>query len=551
MYKNESGYTATADDIIRKFGMSIPFIVVAYGLLAQYGYISSINFKGPLWFGLIVVGWLILGIIQFSAPSKSATMSIIRLSADHILAALSCIFISESVLILWPILMMATYIYFGKIGMRYNIIAYIIITCLDIALNLNNPSYIITASMTALTITITGIAVIIVSRSHEINQEKIYRSRLNESMQRDRTAAIVNNLTDAIISTDRKGIIRVYNAASLDLLDTNISLNGHNVENILRIEDLDGNPVNVLSELNNVKTVRTRDDVCLLLKHDEKVRLSATYTPIRRGYSNTRKSELHDGYIIILRDITKEKSLEIERDEFISVASHELRTPITIAEGTLSNLELMLKRPDMTLIMIKSAVQLAHDQIVFLANMVNDLSTLSRAEKSKSDEAEDIDVINIAHNLISRYSEEAQKAGLALDLDTSPSLSHVHVSRLYLEELLQNFMTNAIKYTKEGKVTLIIKQGRNKILFAVKDTGIGISKSDQQKIFSKFYRSDDFRTREKSGTGLGLYVSAKLAKKLGTKIEIESRLNFGSTFSFTLPIASTVNAQNGETNKTS
>jgi signal transduction histidine kinase len=73
------------------------------------------------------------------------------------------------------------------------------------------------------------------------------------------------------------------------------------------------------------------------------------------------------------------------------------------------------------------------------------------------------------------------------------------------------------------------------VRFAVKDTGIGISRSDQDKIFNKFYRSEDYRIRETSGTGLGLYVSAKLSRKIGTKINLKSRLNYGSEFSFELP----------------
>jgi len=104
-----------------------------------------------------------------------------------------------------------------------------------------------------------------------------------------------------------------------------------------------------------------------------------------------------------------------------------------------------------------------------------------------------------------------------------------------LHELLQNFITNAIKYTKEGSITLEVARKKDTIHFAVKDTGIGISKSDQAKVFNKFYRSEDYRTRETGGTGLGLYVAVKLAKKLGTEIDLSSRLNHGSTFSFTLP----------------
>jgi multi-sensor signal transduction histidine kinase len=101
---------------------------------------------------------------------------------------------------------------------------------------------------------------------------------------------------------------------------------------------------------------------------------------------------------------------------------------------------------------------------------------------------------------------------------------------------LQNFITNAIRYTEKGGVTIIVKPGENDTInFAVKDTGIGISRSDQAHLYQKFWRSEDYRTRETSGTGLGLYVVAKLAIKLKTEIKLKSRLNHGSTFSFSLP----------------
>ena len=82
---------------------------------------------------------------------------------------------------------------------------------------------------------------------------------------------------------------------------------------------------------------------------------------------------------------------------------------------------------------------------------------------------------------------------------------------------------------------MIVSVEDGQVTFAVKDSGIGISKTDQRKIFEKFYRSEDYRTRETGGTGLGLYVAAKLARKLGCKITLESRLNHGSTFAFSLP----------------
>ncbi len=184
---------------------------------------------------------------------------------------------------------------------------------------------------------------------------------------------------------------------------------------------------------------------------------------------------------------------------------------------------------------LASSVEAAHDQVLYLAKMVNDLSTLSRAERGVGDSQETIDVDELMNAMHRQYRKEAEAKKLHLDLDLGPKLGTVDASRLYLEELLQNFITNAIKYTREGAITLSAKRHKEGILFSVKDTGIGISRSDQAKVFEKFYRSEDYRIRETSGTGLGLYVSAKLAHKLHTKIELKSRLNHGSTFSFTLP----------------
>ena len=269
---------------------------------------------------------------------------------------------------------------------------------------------------------------------------------------------------------------------------------------------------------------------------DDKIRLEITYAPIRKAFSKVDKHEDNDGYILIMRDITKEKSLEEERDEFVSVVSHELRTPITIAEGTISNIQAMMEHPNATNAMIKDAISVAHDQVIYLANMVNDLSTLSRAEHSVADPPIDISISELAHNLYNKFVDDVKAKKLRLDLDLPNTNDNIHVSQIYIDELLQNLMTNAIKYTKKGSITIKVAQSDNKVTFAVKDTGIGISKTDQVKIFDKFYRSEDYRTRETSGTGLGLYIATKLAKQIGTKIELSSRLNYGSTFSFTLPI---------------
>jgi signal transduction histidine kinase len=289
---------------------------------------------------------------------------------------------------------------------------------------------------------------------------------------------------------------------------------------------------NFKQNLKSVTTSIIRNDLTLSIE-DEVIKIELSILPIKNIYSENSKNN-QKSFVVILRDITKEKTLEDERDEFISVVSHELRTPVAIAEGAISNLSLMLEKNSPKDKMVQS-VQSTYSEIMFLANMINDLSTLSRAERGVGSDAEIIDSAQLGKDLFKKYQKEVTEKGLNLDLNLDPSLENVKTSRLYIEELLQNFITNAIKYTRKGNVLISIQNKDDKTVFSITDTGIGISKNDQQKIFNKFYRSEDYRTRETGGTGLGLYVASKLAKKINTKIELTSRLNHGSTFSFKLP----------------
>lgn len=540
MYKGGSNYTTQSAQIVRYMGLFAPIVLAFYGVLVQFNFIQVGHIINDLGFFIFIFWWLFISVLQFLRHSETKLESALRLIAFHLLAGSYLVFIAgvaSPFTAGWLLLMFASYVYFSIRGLELSIVSFMAVTLGDTFFWHNINPISTTYDLIALIIILSlGAVALYISRIQEINRDTLVQSKAQELLQRDRTLTIVNNLTDAVLSTDMDGVIRVYNAASLNLLDTNDSLNGHHIDEILPLTDQTNNGISLFKEFQDIKTVKKRDDLSFTYDDGEKIRLEITYAPIRSSYSQSKKGETHDGYIIIMRDITKTKSLEEERDEFISVISHELRTPLTIAEGALSNVQIMMDHPDVTKKMLKETVNTAHDQILFLSHMVNDLSTLSRAERGVADNPEDIDVRELAHRLHDKYTDDAKAKKLHINLDLSPKLGTVHVSRLYLEELLQNFMTNSIKYTKKGSVTIIFEQKGDNINFAVKDTGIGISKTDQSKIFAKFYRSEDYRTRETSGTGLGLYISAKLAHKLGTKIVSTSRLNFGSTFSFTLPV---------------
>lgn len=523
-------------------GILIPVIMVFYIGLIKYEIVFPIHSVNNSCLILFGVWWIIVALIQAFSVPKSRLDYGLRLLAYHILTAVCLVFVSgvpSPIAIVWLIYMILSYVFYANNGLLSSIGIFFATVVLDIFIwqdsNNNAIIYDLIALIIILAVGVLTFGILSLNAndnkkaSNDKTIEKIY------STQNSRTYAIINNMTDAVISINLDGLINIYNASSLNLLDTNDDITQRHIDDILNLTNEKNETISLYKELKNISKAIKRDDLYYNYDDGEKIRLEITYTPIRTSFDKTKRQDEKQGYIIIFKDVTKEKSLEEERDEFISVTSHELRTPITIAEGTISNVQVMLDHPNVTPKMLKDAVDMAHEQIVFLAHMVNDLSTLSRAERGVSDSKEDVNVSELANRIHGKYLPEANAKKIRLDLDLSPELGIVHVSKLYIEELLQNFMTNALKYTKSGTITICFTKQNNTINFAIKDTGIGLSKPEQTKIFNKFYRSEDYRTRETSGTGLGLYVACKLAKKIGTKINLVSRLNHGSTFSFDLP----------------
>jgi signal transduction histidine kinase len=538
MYNGGAQINQRTAQIIRFAGLILPVALVLQGLLIQFGATGTGNYVNDAVFSSIALALVALGVRQFLFAPKSSIESAVQLIMYHVLTGAYILFVSGFNSLLagaWILLFFSAYAYFGNNGLRLSALAIIVAACTDSLLNRDSGETIIMNSVALLTILFVGIMIVTISRSQEVDADELSKSKAEGSLQRDRIITIINNLADAVLSTDKDGVVQVYNAASLNLLDTNSSLDGRKLDDILVLRNQEDKPISLFGAMKKSHGTTVRDDLTMTIA-DEVLRLEVTYSPIASSFRRSKKTQHDDGFMIILRDVTKAKSLEEERDEFISVVSHELRTPITIAEGTISNVQVMMDRPDIAKDILKQGINTAHEQVIFLAKMVNDLSTLSRAERGVADEAESIDVRALVHDLYTEYAPQAKQKGLHLDLDTGTRLGNVKASRLYLQELLQNFITNSIKYTKEGSVTLNVERKNNVIVFEVKDTGIGISKGDQAKIFNKFYRSEDYRTRETGGTGLGLYVALKLSKKLGTKIELTSRLNHGSSFRFQLPV---------------
>lgn len=537
-------------EIIRYTSVVLPLMLVIFSLtpwlnsedVIRSDYAYSLTPPDYI-FSIVMTAWLLVGLVNFVFPESKKLAMILRMSAYHVCVSLFVIAIAgfSSVFVppAWVLLLLISYIYIGKAGIYLNIITLLLTVGADLLFHPFTEKTLLQTIIAAVSIMVIGAIIILVNRVQRASSDELMKSKSQEALQSNRMNTLINSLTEAIIHIDNDGKIELYNAASLNLLNTNLSLGQRSLDDVLKLKDTADTPVSLTEMAKRARGVETRDDLLFTID-DETIRLEVTVTSVRTSYRQAKlKNGEKDGYLLILRDITKAKSLEEERDEFISVISHELRTPLTIAEGTLSNAQLMVQRDETPKEMLERSLENAHEQIIFLSRMVNDLSTLSRAERGLADAPEIIDVKALIDDLYREYAPQAEKKHLLFNLDTIGNLGTVNASHLYVRELLQNLITNAIKYTKEGSVTLKVSRDGKKILFEVIDTGIGISKSDQAKIFNKFYRSEDYRTRETGGTGLGLYVSTKLASKLGTKIQLSSRLNHGSTFSFTLKAVDT------------
>lgn len=357
------------------------------------------------------------------------------------------------------------------------------------------------------------------------------KNKASAEVERERLLSLINSMADGVVATNEKGKIVLYNGAALNIFDINSNLANKKIDDIAKIIDRNNQPLNLTEIILATKTQETSRDYKITYPDGSISNLYISIAPVKLGFGKNGNK----GFVVLLRDITREKSLEEERDEFISVVSHELRTPIAIAEGNISNAQFIVdkNKGDKA---IADTLKIAHEQVVFLAGMINDLATLSRAERGVLKvEPEPINAHELIDDLLKTYQPDAETKGLKLQTKLDPSLEILNSSKLYVREILQNFITNAIKYTESGSVTIGAKQEKSGIKFEISDTGIGISKSDQERVFDKFFRSEDYRTRANSGTGLGLYVVIKLIRLIHAEITLESELNHGSTFSVYIP----------------
>ncbi|MCL2038112.1 PAS domain-containing sensor histidine kinase [Candidatus Saccharibacteria bacterium] len=374
----------------------------------------------------------------------------------------------------------------------------------------------------------------------------------------EKSAIVINSISDGIAIVDARGIIQLFNPAASHLTGWSHE-DAENLDYRSIFQFLDSDDRQIPDEQNPIagplksgETVE-REDLFLQTASKKKLAVSIKITPVTEKIilSAEQKKQSKDnvvplsenitqitGAVVVFRDVTREKADQNAQTEFISTASHEMRTPVAIIEGYLG----MLMNPNTATVDSRgmSYAKKAHEAAEHLGNLFQDLLDVTAIDDRRINTKLDlVDAGAAIKQIVEDFQIQAKEKGISLVLENTgidgdakvvAPLYIIYVDVDQLKEILGNIIDNAIKYTRKGSVKVSVSADQKRVRFSVIDTGIGISAEDVPHLFQKFYRIDNGDTREVGGTGLGLYLIKKLTENLGGQVGVESDYGKGSTF---------------------
>lgn len=385
--------------------------------------------------------------------------------------------------------------------------------------------------------------------SNEKTKERAYYDLANQLDQvASKSDTVINAIKDGVIAISNQGLIELINPAAQRLAGWKsqdaLKLD---YKSVLQLMSRDGSEIDKASdpvfEVLTTNQPIKRDDLLLQASSGKKVNIGLVVSPIGR---------IGSGAIIVFHDITKEKADERAQAEFISTASHEMRTPVASIEGYLG----LALNPATAKIDEKARgfITKAHEAVQHLGRLFQDLLDVTKADDGRlSNNPKVVDVVDFTHDIVGGLEPKAQEKNLHLffkpmtgeagGLKNLEPAYFVNVDNDHLREIIANLVENAIKYTKEGEIIIDVNGDDTHVVVSIADSGIGIPADDIPHLFQKFYRVDSSDTREIGGTGLGLYLCRRLAEAMEGRIWVESEQGKGSKFSIELPRISHTEAQ--------
>ncbi len=341
------------------------------------------------------------------------------------------------------------------------------------------------------------------------------------SSEKNKIEIILDNIEGGVIAFNLNGEMIHNNPASYMLL--NRADMDFTLESFVREYDIDIDTSDIPADLYK-ETILSIDDEMLALS-------------IASFKDSLGKAE---GVILLFRNITKQYRLDQMRKEFVANVSHELKTPLTSIKSFTEALMGGVDDPAT----VNHFLEVINSESDRMNNLVKDLLQLSAMDMGRM-------ILKISHNNVSTLINDALQAVEAEARQKqhiiTPEVLYKGIAYFDYDRMLQcviNLLVNAIKYTDaSGKIEIISYEESGKLCIAVKDNGIGISKKDQERIFERFYRVDKARTRTMGGTGLGLAIASEIVKAHNGDIQVDSKLNQGTTITLRIPIKQTEEGQ--------
>lgn len=406
-----------------------------------------------------------------------------------------------------------------------------------------------------LLIIVIGLIGMIVHYKKIIAKEPLNLNSLSKSCrdQKLKLEVIMNAVDDGVVLFDDQLSIQLLNPSGAQISGMGASdAIGLNINSVIHLVDDKNLPLD--SSINPFqKTLLSGEAIRnnkLFLLTPSKVQV-----PIGLTLSPLKIDNKVIGAIGIFRNISEEKAEEQRRADFISTASHEMRTPVAAIEGYLA---LALNSKVATIdSRARDYLEKAHTSTQHLGQLFQDLLTSAKAEDGRlSSHPEMIEIGSFLEQLTNDLKFSAEKKGLFMDFTIGSNevinatvnerlvkpLYYVFADPERLREVVTNIFDNAVKYTDQGKISIGLTGNNNTVQFYIKDTGPGIPTEDQPHLFQKFYRVDNTATRTIGGTGLGLFICRKIVELYKGRIWVESELGKGSTFFINFPRVSTKEA---------
>ncbi|MBD7909584.1 cell wall metabolism sensor histidine kinase WalK [Sporosarcina gallistercoris] len=353
--------------------------------------------------------------------------------------------------------------------------------------------------------------------NHLTNQ--LLESQSTTEAERRKLASVLENMTDGVISTDRKGRVSLINDSALSMLrmTSDLVLN-RPINTILGIE----------KEYSFEDLIEMRESLPLdFSTEDEPSILRATFSVTQRetGFVN--------GLIVVLHDNTEQEKIEMERREFVSNVSHELRTPLTTMRSYLEALAEGAWRNEDIAPAFLNVTQTETERMI---RLVNDLLKLSRMDSNEYElNTEWVDFNTFFNSIIDRF-EFSKSQEVSFRRIVPPEDLFVEIDTDKMTQVIDNIISNALKYSPDGGIVRFnVAVLEDSIRVSIADEGLGIPAANVNRIFDRFFRADKARSRAMGGTGLGLAIAKEMISAHGGKIWAHSVEGEGTSIFFTLP----------------